>query len=145
MAKCFTQLTLFVLRNELIIDLKVVKYLTLFAFSVYRKRPIKLLLLNYIQFSEHTLMKFSNTFSVQCLGASAGILASLAYADLCQCFAIIQQLAESRKLLSPKWKWLKLISDKSFPTSHIQIEYQIASRGVVGATLLHGQLAWASG
>ena len=82
-------------------------------------------------------MKFSNTFSVQCLGASAGILASLAYADLCQCFAIIQQqqLAESRKLLSPKWKWLKLISDKSFPTSHIQIEYQIASRGVVGATL----------
>jgi hypothetical protein len=86
-------------------------------------------------------MKFSNTFSVQCLGASAGILASLAYADLCQCFAIIQQqqLAESRKLLSPKWKWLKLISDKSFRTSHIQIEYQIASRGVVGAsTLLHG-------
>ena len=87
-------------------------------------------------------MKFSNTFSVQCLGASAGILASLAYADLCQCFAIIQQqqLAESRKLLSPKWKWLKLISDKSFPTSHIQIEYQIASRGVVGAStlLLHG-------
>ena len=37
----------------------------------------------------------------------------------------------SRKLLSPKWKWLKLISDKSFPTFHIQIEYQIASRGVV--------------
>ena len=26
---------------------------------------------------------------------------------------------------------LKLISDKSFPTFHIQIEYQIASRGVV--------------
>ena len=31
MAKCFTQLTLFVLRNKLSVDLKMVKYLILFA------------------------------------------------------------------------------------------------------------------
>ena len=45
MAKCFTQLTLFVLRNKLSVDLKVVKHLILFAFSG-PSTEFKLLLLN---------------------------------------------------------------------------------------------------
>ena len=73
MAKCFTQLTLFVLRNKLSVDLKMVKYLILFAGPFTEKDQLNYCfctIFNFQNLKSHalrlhqTVVKFSNTFSV---------------------------------------------------------------------------------